>query len=170
MAAVFSLPAAAGELERAGRNSVALFEGKVIDLATGWGEAQACVVLTTETPVECFRSESELLARGSGSAAALTSTAVTASSTCSSSVRLYDGVSYTGAVLYLYQRSAWINLADYGFADRTSSFKIGACSSYFADYANGGGSWYPTSATQAWDVASSMASGWNNRVSSIYIS
>lgn len=52
----------------------------------------------------------------------------------------------------------------------TSSYRVGACSPYFADYANGGGSWYPTSLTGALSSYSSMTGGWNNRVSSIYIS
>jgi hypothetical protein len=88
---------------------------------------------------------------------------------CSGYVRLYDGVSYTGQVLSIRNRLQWINLSAYGFSNRTSSFKIGPCSSYLADYDWGGGSWYSTSATEAWDVASVMASGWSNRVSSIYI-
>ena len=45
----------------------------------------------------------------------------------------------------------------------------GACSAYFADYEWGGGGWYPTYLTQAWDQNASMISGWNNDVSSVYI-
>lgn len=92
-----------------------------------------------------------------------------ASSDCSGYLRLYDGTGYTGAVLYLRGRFQWHNLADYGFDQRTSSYRIGPCSAYFADYADGGGSWYPTSLTEAYDSASSMTSGWDNDVSSVYI-
>ena len=91
------------------------------------------------------------------------------SSQCSSSVRLYDGVYYTGSVLYLRDRYIWINLSSYSFSNRTSSFKIGACSAVFADGASGGYPRYSTADTQAYDVAPVMASGWGNRVSSIYI-
>lgn len=148
---------------------VALFEGRLIDLRDGWGEAEACMV-PDDGPSICFRSEHELEAHiGRSSSAPALEAVMSSSSTCSSSLKLYDGTNYTGSTLYLYQRSVWINLSDYGFSNRTSSFKVGACSSYLADYSNGGGSWYATSATQAWDVAPSMASGWNNRVSSVYI-
>jgi hypothetical protein len=170
------LPASADESGMNGASGgSAVFEDQVIDLVEGWGEAKACLAWDSDTMVECFRSEAELLERVSQLESATldqtkTRGAAGMSSTCSSSVRLYDGTSYSGSVLYLYQRSSWINLTNHGWSNRTSSFKVGACSSYFADYSNGGGSWYPTSLTQAWDVASSMISGWNKRISSIYIS
>ena len=47
--------------------------------------------------------------------------------------------------------------------------QIGACAAWFADWANGGGEWYPTSATGAYDRAPTMLSGWDNDVSSVYI-
>lgn len=150
----------------------AVFDGRLIDLRKGWGEARACVVWDGDSVVECFRTEAALLEHITARGESLDATATeleTLASSCSSSLRLYDGTGYTGSVLYVYQRTVWINLADYGFSNRTSSYKIGACSSYFADYANGGGSWYPTSDTEAWDMASTMISGWNDRVSSVYI-
>ena len=88
---------------------------------------------------------------------------------CASSVRLYDGTSYTGTSVAYATRGVWLNLSSVGFDNRTSSFRIGACSSYFADDPGGGGSWYPTSSTQAGAQSASMVSGWNNRVSSIYL-
>lgn len=148
---------------------LASFEGQLIDLSEGWGEARACVVWDSKQLVECFGTESELVEQVATSTQRLQTDPLAASSTCSSSLKLYDGLSYSGATLYLYQRTAWINLSDYGWANRTSSFKVGACLSYFADFANGGGDWYPTSYTQAYDQSSSMISGWNNRVSSVYI-
>ncbi len=92
-----------------------------------------------------------------------------ASSTCSSFLRLYDLTAYRSPVLYLRDRYQWLNLSSYGFNNRTSSYKVGACNSVFADYSNGGGALYPTNLTQAYDQASSMNSGWNNDVSSVYI-
>lgn len=152
-------------------SGLATFEGEAIDLRDGWGRAKACVVWDSDAVVECFRSEGELVERiAAAEQSILVSDGLLAgASTCSSSLRLYDGTSYTGSALYLYQRTSWINLSNYGWSNRTSSFKVGACLSYFADYANGGGNWYPTSSTQAWDQSAAMISGWNNRVSSIYI-
>lgn len=152
-------------------DGIATFEGRRIDLRDGWGEAEACADWGRSQTVECFRSEDELLQR----AAELSMTGqsntllASSSSTCPSALKLYDGLSYTGSVLYLYKRTIWINLSDYGWSNRTSSYKVGACSSYFADYSDGGGSWYPTNLTDAWDSYSSMTGGWNNDVSSIYI-
>ena len=171
-----ALPANAEDSDMNGSSvGSAMFEGWVIDLTEGWGDATACLVWDSDTMMECFRSEAELLewvshleATAKDQAKARGPAAL--SSTCSSSLRLYDGTNYSGSVLYLYQRSTWINLSSHGWSNRTSSFKVGACSSFLADYSNGGGNWYPTSATQAWGVASSMISGWNNRISSIYIS
>lgn len=153
----------------------ASFEGAVIDMSGDWGEATACAVWEQRGIRACFRTERELDAylaalplpadRGGIGEDGFASRNVQ----CSSSVRLYDATGYGGTVLQLLDRYQWLNLSSYGFSNRTSSYKIGACSSYFADYSNGGGSWYPTSATQAWDQSYSMNSGWNNRVSSVYI-
>jgi hypothetical protein len=95
--------------------------------------------------------------------------AASASSTCSGYLRLYDGTSYGTPVLYLRDRYQWLNLSSYGFNQKVSSFKVGPCAADFADYANGGGGWYPWYLTEAYDQSSSMISGWNNDVSSVYI-
>ena len=151
---------------------VAVFEGSTIDLSRGWGDAHACAIWEDRV-AECFRTEAELEARlprlvslPQGRSDASVTTTATA---CSSALRLYDGVGYSGDVLYLWSRRTWIDLWDVGFANRTSSYKIGACSSYFADYPGGGGDWYPTSLTSAYLWSSSMLSGWDNRVSSVYL-
>ncbi|MEZ5176670.1 MAG: hypothetical protein R2823_10805 [Acidimicrobiia bacterium] len=169
-ALVVVAPVGATEADTTGASVDALFEGELLDLGVDWGEATACLIWDDVNVAECFRTEAEMDERiaelekeldlGEGSARA---------SQCSGDVRLYDGVVYTGSVLNLRNRLAWINLSAYGFSNRTSSFKIGPCSSVFADYNNGYGSLYPTSGTQAWDVAPVMATGWSNRVSSIYI-
>lgn len=167
LAAVTATPAGG----TADREGMALFEGRVIDLRDGWAEAQACIVTDSQELAHCFSSEQELLA-AMRTTEALTQSVlqqVAAASACSSSLRLYDGTNYTGAVLYLSTRTTWINLSSYGFSDKTSSFKVGACSAYLADSSNGGGDWYSTSATTAGKVAATMLSGWNNRVSSVYI-
>jgi len=131
------------------------------------GKQEACLVWESEGLFECFGSEEEvdgriedLVREDSGNLEMLAQ--------CSTGLRLYDGTGYSGSVLVILDRSLWINLSSYGFDNRTSSYKVGACSSYFAENSSGGGSWYPTSATEAWDQDSSMQTGWNNRVSSVY--
>lgn len=171
VAALMALAATSAGARTSDQEGMATFEGRSIDLRGGWGEAEACLVSETTGPARCFRTEDELLASLATGAVTTESEDVVAStaSACSSSLRLYDGTSYTGAVLYLSTRTTWINLASYGFSNRTSSFKVGACFTYLADLSNGGGDWYPTSATTAGKVAATLMSGWNNRVSSVYI-
>lgn len=158
---------------------LASFEGRQIDLASSWEEATACIVWQP-TDIQCFASERELegyvagvedtLSTETSSLDSSTAFAVAAaSSSCGSYLRLYDYTSYGGNSLWLATRYTWLNLANYGFNQRTSSFRIGGCSAYFADLASGGGAWYPTYLTQAWDRSPSMISGWNNDVSSVYI-
>lgn len=162
---------------QSGAGTPARYGDRVIDLTRGWDGAGACVVWPEKLDIpECFDTEADMgrrIAELEGAAASpigtLGGTAATSSSWCSSALRLYDGTYYSGAVLYLRGRQQWFNLADYGFDQRTSSYVIGACSARFADWRNGGGDWYPTSLTEAYDVAPTMISGWNNDVSSVYI-
>lgn len=148
-----------------------LFEDELVDLSADWGEANACLIWDDVGVRECFRTEAEMdkriteLEKRPG----LGTTASVQASQCSGSVRLYDGLLYTGQVLELRDRLQWISLSAYGFSNKTTSFKIGSCASYFADFDWGGGSWYSTSSTEAWNMAWLMVYGWNNRVSSIYI-
>lgn len=165
---VCALPAIAREEPDAG--VLASFEGGLINLETGWGDAMACVVWGSERGVECFRSETDLVAHIESIELDLVLEGLAPlASQCSTSLKLYDGTSYAGAALYLYQRTTWINLSNHGWSNRTSSFKVGACSSIFADGSNGSGDRYPLSLTEANDVAIAMLSGWNNKVSSVYI-
>ena len=166
LGAVATAHAVTGARDAGGRGANAVFDGREISLADGnWEGAEACLIDVGNDIAECFTSEAAMNERV---ADLETAAGATRAASCSSSVRLYDG-SFAGQVLYLSGRGLWINLSIYGFSNRTSSYKIGACSSYFADYSNGQGSWYPTGATQAYDQATAMNSGWNNRVSSIYI-
>jgi hypothetical protein len=93
---------------------------------------------------------------------------ITPLAACSSSLRLYRSTSYGGAVLQLTTRNTYINLSGYGFDNDTSSYKVGACSAGFYDGSGGGAPTYPGS-TGANASATSMVSGWDNRVSSVYI-
>jgi hypothetical protein len=148
-----------------GANSMALFEGHEIDLSQGWGEAQACLVDEAVDVIECFRDRLGLYARESQLGTANT---VSPAITCSSPLRLFADASYGGRELDFYDRGYWQNLSTWSFDNQLSSYKVGACGVFLADGANGGGSWYPGN-TNAGHDEPSMLSGWNDRVSSLYI-
>ncbi len=159
--------------------SQANFHGQVVDLAHGWADARACVELGGTT--ECFGSEAELLSAHPDLRDVANSPlrSVTAQSpaaprsvttaTCSTSLALYRGTSFTGSVLFLTSRGVIFNLSLFGFDNDTSSYKVGACSSSFYSSSNAGGSVYPGN-TSANASSSVMSSGWDNVVSSVFIS
>jgi hypothetical protein len=163
--------ASAAQPEAAG--VVAVFEGETLDLARSWDDANACLVWQQKGITECFRTEAEMDTRiaalDTASVSAKSGGGGTTASTCSGYLRLYDATSYGSPVLYLRDQYRWLNLSNYGFNQRVSSFKVGPCATDFADYANGGGSWYPWYMTEAYDQSSTMISGWDNDVSSVYI-
>jgi hypothetical protein len=158
--------------------SQASYDGHTISVADGsWDGAQACASDGIST--HCFDTEAAMdawLSSGSATPSAGTKTksgtgadamVSPLSLTCSSSLRLYQNGGFGGRVLYLASRGLWFNLRDYSFDNTVSSFIVGACSSYLADGTNGGGSWYPGgSANQSVPV---LASGWNDRISSVYV-
>ncbi len=140
---------------------IASFEGSWIRLAEGWGDARACT--SDDAGTRCYRSEAEMDA----AEVALNPATVTPMADCSSSVRLYQNTNYGGSVLELKQRGVTISLSPYGFNNVTSSYKIGACSARFYDTTSGGGLYPGSTSANVW--ASSMATGWNDRVGSVYI-
>ena len=87
---------------------------------------------------------------------------------CASSLRLYNGHSYSGAILFLTTRGTIHNLVDYGFDNATSSYRVGGCSPRCFSLADLGGAVYP-GYTGPWAQSPTMAAGWNNAVSSAYI-
>jgi hypothetical protein len=142
---------------------IALFEGQRINLADGWGKAKACA--TDGITTTCYRSEA---AMDAASARALGGELVQASSlNCSSPLKLYRGTSFTGAVMQISGRAEFLGLAGLGFDNDTSSYKVGACSSYFYDGVPNVGL-YPGNTTALWSQ-SAMLTGWDNRISSVYI-
>ena len=72
----------------------------------------------------------------------------------------------TGATVSFTTRGVPIGLSGYGFANKTSSYKIGACGAQLRDSSS---ILYPGS-TGANASANSMASGWDNRITSVQIS
>jgi len=161
MTMIIPLSATAARAESTG--ALATFEGQVIDLSVSWGKARACT--SDGVTTQCFRTEAEM-DRFTGNSTSAGRVGTMAA--CSSYLRLYRSTSYGGAVLQLATRYTYINLSLYGFDNDTSSYRVGACPAYFYDGANGGTPLYP-GATGANSSASTMVTGWDNRVSSIYI-
>lgn len=151
---------------------VAEYEGDEIDLRFGWETARACA--TDGVTTTCYDTEAEMTAAlGSVAAATPDAAAPQGSSgllraSCSSYLRLYTGTNYTGSVLALTTRLWVLNLSDYGFNNVTSSYKVGGCSSTFYDLSNAGAPIYG-GGTGAWAQSATMNSGWDNRVSSVWI-
>ncbi len=162
MTAVLGLPTPSVSAADSG-GVLATFEGTTINLHDGWGVAQACT--SDGNVTTCYRSEA---AMDRATSVAARSISITPLASCASSLRLYRSTSYGGAVLQLTTRGSHINLSGYGFDNDTSSYKIGACSAGFYDGSSGGAPTYPGS-TGANASATSMVSGWDNRVSSVYI-
>jgi hypothetical protein len=160
-------------------SSIASFEGHPIDLSKGWGTATACLVARQQGVVECFRTRAELAARKAQVTTARLATAKIAApvagtssvkpaiSSCSSSLDLFSGQSYSGLELSLIDEGYWQQLSVAGFDNTTVSFLGGACSFHLAQGNFGQGYWYPGN-TGAWSFASDMGS-WDRTVSSVYI-
>ena len=87
---------------------------------------------------------------------------------CSTPLRLHDGTYQTGQTLSISTRGVWLNLADFGFDNMTSSYTVGACAIELASLADGGGFRY-TRCLYAGCVENVMDNGWNNVVSSVYL-
>ena len=181
---VTAIPALGNTPDGIEKGVVAEYNGMLIDLAFSWSDAQACYIWQERGIAKCFDSEAEMdrwaatLDGGRGVAqdvefslqtARPGVTAERAALKCSGPLRLYDYTYYGGGVLSLRDRRLWQNLSNFGWNQRVSSFKVGPCSAYFADYNNGGGAWYPTYLSAAYNQWPTMTGGWNNDVSSIYI-
>lgn len=138
----------------------ATFEGRSIRLDRGWGEAEAC--WSDERATRCYRSEAEM------DRAELNATGPGLLADCSTTLRLYSSASFGGSVLALRERQRIVSLADLGFNNVTSSYRVGACAAEFFDTTSGGTA-YPGN-TNAGVSSTSMSSGWDNRVGSVFIS
>lgn len=156
-----------GQLAGASPNSgaVASFDGTIINLANGWDGAAVCAV--TPRGTQCFATQS---AFQSWVVAAHPASNVSPAPdvNCSTALELFSGTSYTGTELAVYDEGVWINLSTYSFADKTNSYKVGACGTSMNSAANGGGTTYPGPST-AGSSATSMVSGWSDRLESVYI-
>jgi hypothetical protein len=139
---------------------------------TGSTPAQACLVWTQGGVVECFSSLGQLRAAetqlrpglaGSSRAAG----GASPNTGCYSDLQLFSGASYTGSELDIWDVGLWVNLSNYGFANRTVSFSNGGCQSYLAKGPNGSVAWYPNSGP--WTAVANMGLYWNDTIESVYI-
>lgn len=181
--AVTALPAVAASESHDRRNGAgqARFEGRTIDLKRGWGDAHACVVWTQDGDADCYRTEQAARAaverhdRAEARTAAATWSMASSldrramddpgpwalfASQCGDWLTLYEHSGYTGRTLRFKDRGYYQDLADWGFANQTSSYRVGGCSATFRD---AGWDLYP-GWTGPYASASSMSSGWNDRV------
>jgi hypothetical protein len=149
---------------------LAMFEGGLIDLSQGWGDAQACLIDRAAGIAECFRASTGLQAREAQLAMTTPAPSIALAS-CSSPLRLFADSNYGGRELDLYDRGYWQNLSTWGFDNVLSSYKVGACSVHLAENANGGGYWYPgnTNAGHSEPAMTAGSTNWDNRVSSAYL-
>jgi hypothetical protein len=168
--------AAAGPGTSSGRQlgdpTHAVYGDQIIDLSSGWHGAGACIAFADHT--ECFRTEAEQdaaypqyaghpgeAAKASGGASALLS--------CTPSVKLYANPSFGGSSFTVAVANSWFNLTGFSIDNATSSFWVsGSCDSGLNEYANGAGWNYP-GATTGGATAASMLSGWDNRISAVWI-
>ena len=117
-------------------------------------ETTACNV--TRNGTTCYPTEREM---DVAIAASVSRGPAFPAGTCAVGVRLYDGTSFTGSVVNITITGSDVALSTLGFASRTSSYKIGSCSTTFKK----GSSVYP--GTTAPNVSStSMLSGWDNAI------
>lgn len=147
--------------------SIAIFEGREIDLSQDWGDARHCIILGGGAQPECFRTDAEASARVAqieGARIPVTG-GISTVQPCGLSLNLYDFWWYGGRTLRVNERQHWRNLSDYGFNNQVSSYATSSCGVYFADYANGNGERYHTG---NWTGVPQLHS-WNNRISSFYI-
>ena len=164
-------PAFAEQVEQ--RPAIANFEGRKIDLARGWRGATACVVWRQQGILDCFRTRAEGKALvdqlNAGRAPAAANGGDEAYGyQCGGPLELYRNTWWGGQAIWFYDEGYWQNLGDYGFDNATSSYAVGPCYAHLAENNWGGGWWYPGD-TSPYGSAAWMSSGWDNRVSSIFI-
>ena len=110
----------------------AIYGSETLDLADDWGTASACIELGDVT--ECFDTEADLLAAHAEARGVARSIGVTegrrrqlghvlvVAAACTTATRT------AAAILYLNTRGVTHNLADFGFDNVTSSYRVGGCS------------------------------------------
>lgn len=159
-----------GETSVVAASKLATFEGQVVDLSKGRGEAHACLVLSSDN-VECFRTGVEAEARmaeieADEPASASEDESNISALLCSSFACFYQHSNYGGAWLCLRERRVEINFSAYGFDNMTSSYHIGACNvTLWSGSSNTGSKRVASAGTSS----SYVGDSWNDITSSVWI-
>lgn len=148
---------------------VFMYKGEEISEST-WLEKELACMQTSERFI-CKDSEDEfkpvyrtrLRKKSKGKAVATMSACGTVE------LRLYRHKQYGGTVLIYYNYYTWTNVAS-GMNNATTSYRTGTAKAHLADFAKGGGYWYP-GATGYCNYHSNISQPypeWNDRISSMY--
>lgn len=173
------------------QDATAQYNGSVIDLSKGWGNAKACSIWHqgNVNRSQCFDSEAEMNQQMAKlqpliQASQLASTDLVAPlyGRCTGSLKLWKDEGFSGMELQFYDRGVWQDLDAYSFNNVLSSFIVGSCLVHLSENNNGGGLWYPCNTTpytehgemdldgnRGWPPCAGQQTNWNDRVSSIYI-
>jgi hypothetical protein len=149
-----------------GPGIVATYNGGTLDLSQGWGSAAICAV--TNLGTSCFSKQSEYQTWFSSQPQLVAESFSASSGNCSTGLKMFQKVNYGGTELVIFEKSEWINLSAYSFADELSSYQVGACAADMAAGTNGSGAAYPGNTSPGADVTT-LGSSWNDRMQSVYI-
>jgi hypothetical protein len=157
--------------------TLAEFEGQIIDLSGGWGEANACLVSPVRDVAECFRTKEEADARAAEIDQLMEDSDLAPqagdedsyripASYCSSWLYIYQHVGCKGRDLRFSRRRYIHNLTAWGFNDEMSSYNTGPCNVTFWEHVNNKGSKFVASAN---GPCKNVSRGWNDKASSLWI-
>jgi hypothetical protein len=110
-------PLVATAAHGASNGATALYNGRTLNLAEGWGSAQSCVVFSPAR-VECFDSNAAADAAVGGGGP----TVAGAIDCAFGWLCLYDGLRGTGRRL-IFNDNRWQNLRNFDFHDRVESYR-----------------------------------------------
>jgi hypothetical protein len=163
-----SMAAAAPSTDARAAGAVATFEGQSIALGNSWGEAKVCVVSRRLSATTCFRSTQAAAAFRTATSPSADQSEVAVPLLCANPLVLWADGQGSGRQLQFCDTGYWQNLSDYSFDNQMSPFSTGNSNTHMAENAGGGGAWYPGN-TERMCYTGYLVSGWNDRVSSVYL-
>ncbi len=150
--------------QSAEQSAPARYGTETIPTAEAFDRGLSCTL--TDAGVSCYDSQSEAAAAATGTTRLGTTqtTVMRALASCAPAMALYDGTHFTGSTFYIGVQSAWINLTQYHFSNRASSWSTGCAGGYLANGEYGGGA---RIGMPAYRSAATMGT-FNNLASSVY--
>jgi Peptidase inhibitor family I36 len=110
-----------GSMPDGGKTMLATYRGKAIDLKKGWGNAKACNVIS-RSEVRCYDTYQEADA-AVGDDPSTAEAGVLSTPACASGwLCLYEHINGGGRRL-IFNDDYWHGLRDYGFENKTSSYR-----------------------------------------------